>query len=243
MLGKIVKVRVTSPYGYINRRYGFEYKLNFGIVESGKSIKNSLQFAYIMGICHPVKSFEGRVIAAIRRPVGKGTTWVVAPKSSRYINNDILPAIAFAEEKRSFTLDCLYESSCGAVVFRNHDHKKEYLLIRNRRSAHWGFPKGHIEPGETKLDTARREVLEETGVPIEFVDGFEETSEYTIQGKINKILTIFLGKSMNDELKMQEEEIAEIGWFDFSEALDLLNFDNDKRIFKRAGEYIEEIGI
>ena len=38
---------------------------------------------------------------------------------------------------------------------------------------------------------------------------------------------------------MQEDEIAEIGWFDFDEGIDILNFDNDKRILTEAKRFIE----
>lgn len=236
MLGRIVKVRVTNPYGTINKRYGYKYMLNFGVIESGNAKKNILQFAYIMGIHHPVRNFDGRVIAIIHRASGKGVTYVVAPKSTRFINNDVKKAIEFAEAKRNISIECFFESSCGAVVINDQN---EYLLIRNKRSAHWGFPKGHIEAGETKQETAKREVLEETGVSIDIIDGFEETSEYYIQGRIEKVLTVFLAKAQVTELKMQEAEIAEIGWFSYEDAYNILNYDNDKRIIKSAMEFIE----
>lgn len=235
MLGKIVKVRVTNPYGSVNKRYGYKYMLNFGIIESGNQQKNFVQFAYIMGIHHPVRNFDGRVIAVIKRANGKGQTYVVAPKSTRFINNDIREAIDFAEAKRNITLECFYESSCGAVVVNDEN---KYLLIRNKRSAHWGFPKGHIEAGETKEETAKREVLEETGINIDLVDGFEEVSEYYIQGKIEKVLTVFLARAKNTDYTMQEAEIAEIGWYDFDDAYRILNYENDKRIIKAAKEYL-----
>lgn len=57
-----------------------------------------------------------------------------------------------------YRLECLYESSCGAVIFHDIKGEVRYLLIKNKRSAHWGFPKGHIERGETKEQTAIREV-------------------------------------------------------------------------------------
>ena len=71
--------------------------------------------------------------------------------------------------------------SRGAVVYRDIKGEVRYLLIKNKRSAHWGFPKGHIEPGETKKQTAIREVLEETGIHVRIIDGFESISKYKIQ--------------------------------------------------------------
>lgn len=239
MLGKFVKVRVTSPMNSFNSRFGFRYQLNYGIMEGCKTRKNTVQFAYIMGINHPVRNFDGRVIASVKRNGGKGIVWVVAPKSTRFIVNDIRPAIDFAEGRIGYTIDCLYESSCGAVVFNEEKEERLFLLIRNRRSAHWGFPKGHIEPGETKEETAIREVLEETGLNIEIVPGFIKSSEYVIQGKIEKSVSIYLGKTSEFDYKLQEEEIEECGWYTYAEALRVLNYENDKYILNEAAKFFE----
>ncbi len=238
MLGKFVRVRVTSPMHSYNKRFGFRYKLNYGIVEGGKTQKNSVISAYIMGINHPVRNFDGRVIAIVRRNGGKGVVLVVAPKSTRYIINDVRRAIDFAEGRNGFTLECLYESSCGAVVFRNDNSGKKFLLIRNKRSAHWGFPKGHIEPGENHEQTAIREVLEETGINIKILPGFKKCSEYTIQGRIEKSVSIFLAETDDVEYTIQAEEIEECGWFSYSDAIKTLNYDNDKRILEQARQYL-----
>lgn len=240
MLGKFVKVRVTSPMYSYNKRFGFKYQLNYGIMEGCKARKNTVQFAYIMGINHPVRNFDGRVIAVVRRHGGKGVVWVVAPKSTRYIVNDIKEAIHFAEGNIGYNIECLYESSCGAVIFRNENGERKYLLIRNRRSAHWGFPKGHIEPGETKEETAIREVMEETGIDIEIIPGFVKNSEYSIQGKIEKSVSIFLAKTNQSDYKLQEEEIEECGWYTYETALKVLNYENDKYILNEAERFINE---
>lgn len=221
-----------------NKRFGFKYRLNYGIVEGGKTQKNSVISAYIMGINHPVRNFDGRVIAIVRRNGGKGVVLVVAPKSTRFIINDIRRAIDFAEGRNGYTLECLYESSCGAVVFRNDATEKKFLLIRNKRSAHWGFPKGHIEPGENNEQTAIREVLEETGINIRVLPNFKKCSEYTIQGRIEKSVSIFLAETDDVEYTIQPEEIEECGWFSYYDALKTLNYDNDKRILEQAKQYL-----
>lgn len=243
MLGKYVRVKVTAPMHSVNRRFGYEYKLNFGIVEGYSRERTAVQGAYIMGVNHPVRNFDGRVIAIIRRHGGRGVVWVVAPKSTRFIVNDIKPAISFAERKNGYDLECLYERSCGAVVFNVIDGDKKVLLIRNRRSAHWGFPKGHIEPGETQQETAIRETKEETGLDICLIDGFSCKSEYTIQGKVEKAVVIFLGRSKDRNVTMQQEEIEEYIWTDFSTAFNLLKFENDKNILKKAANFITENNI
>src|SRR5437899_12986330 len=56
------------------------------------------------------------------------------------------------------------ETSAGGVVFRRGpDGEPRVLLIRDSYR-NWGFPKGHLEPGEPPGDAARGEVAEETGL-------------------------------------------------------------------------------
>ena len=57
------------------------------------------------------------------------------------------------------------EFSAGGVVIKD---RKEVLLIKNPSNV-WTFPKGHIEPGETKEEAALREVKEETNIDAEIV--------------------------------------------------------------------------
>lgn len=238
MLGKYVRVRVTAPMYSVNKRFGYEYKLNFGVIENGNRARYGSQGAYIMGISHPVRNFDGRVIAVVRRHGGKGVVRVVAPKSTRFIINDVREAISFAENTDHCDIECLFERSCGAVVM--NDNQKKVLLIKNKRSAHWGFPKGHIEKGETQEQTAVRETKEETGLDIDIIDGFSCKSEYTIQGRVEKAVIIFLAKARNSNVVIQEEEIDDYIWVDFDEALKMLRFENDKTILTKAISFLNE---
>ena len=49
------------------------------------------------------------------------------------------------------------EKSCGAVVIRTGGEGRRYLLTRSKKGV-WGFPKGHMEAGETEHETALREI-------------------------------------------------------------------------------------
>lgn len=239
MLGKFVKIRVKVP---MNRRDGNQvlYRLNFGKVESGLKPHAPVLGAYIMGIGHPVHNFDGRVIAVVRTKSEKGVYLVVAPKGKRYIANDIREALAFIYPKGSYCLDCLYERSCGAVVFRRLGGERRYLLIKNKRSAHWGFPKGHIEDGESDEDTAKREVFEEAGLHIRIIPGFKSRSEYSIQGRIEKEVLIFLASTNDTNTHIQPEEIEDYIWLSYENALKTLNYQNDKVIFEKAKAFLEE---
>lgn len=238
MLGKYVRVKVTHPIHSHNAEENITYDLNFGQVEGNKRFNLTVKGAYIMGINHPVRSFDGRVIAIIRYKDNDSVYIVVAPKSTRFINIDIIVAMNFALEGRDYSLDCLYERSCGAVVFREIGGMTRFLLIKNRRSAHWGFPKGHVEMGETDQQTAYREVLEETGIHIRFLPGFVTRSQYSIQGKVEKSVSIYLATTDDTNTIIQKEEIEDYVWLGYDKAKTRLKFENDHSILDKAVEFI-----
>lgn len=234
MLGKYARVRVTCPIDSANKAGG-TYPLNFGTVYG-----NEKQTAFIMGIHHPVKNFDGRIIAILSDRKNKSYIWIVAPKSTRFIINDIKQYLDLENDFPSYKIECLYESSCGAVVFRDIRGEVRYLLIKNKRSAHWGFPKGHIETGETKKETAYREVLEETGIHLRILDGFESISKYKIKDRIEKKVSIFVGTTKDTATIIQAEEIEDYIWLTYEKAINLLKFENDKKILTSAYRFLDE---
>ena len=191
-----------------------------------------------MGINHPVRSFDGRVIGVIHYSDCDEIDWVVAPKSTRFINIDIIEAIDFAVKNTEHTVDCLYERSCGAVVYRSIGGATRFLLIKNKRSAHWGFPKGHVECGETDHQTAYREVLEETGIHISIHPDFITKSQYTIQGKVEKNVNIYLAATTDTQTVIQKEEIEDYIWLTYDKAMAKLRFENDRNILHKAYDYL-----
>lgn len=243
MLGKNVRVRITKPFNSFDSKTGIQYQLNFGIAEIKTEKKNFIYSACVMGINHPVNIFEGRIIAVVRHQDKRPNYIVVAPKKSRYINFEIEDAIRFLEKGRRYSLECLYESSCGAVVFRTIAGDRRFLLIKNKRSSHWGFPKGHIERGENEIATAKREVLEETGLHIHIIEGFSSTSEYKIAAKVEKRVTIFVASTNDTQTVIQKEEIEDYIWLDYENALSTLKFENDKSILSSAQAFLAQKNI
>jgi len=89
------------------------------------------------------------------------------------------------------------EISAGAIIFRQVDNKPLYLLLHypamNHRSSRdfWDFPKGHIEPNESIVQTIRREVKEETAIDdLVFIRGYKETIKYFLFIRDKKFLKL-----------------------------------------------------
>ena len=108
---------------------------------------------------------------------------------------------------------------------------------------HWSFPKGHVEQGETDEDTALREVLEESGLHIEIIPGFKTTSQYQIQGRVEKTVNIYVARTDDTNTIIQESEIEDYSWLTYEAALKRLRFDNDKKILTEARDFLISKGL
>ena len=131
------------------------------------------------------------------------------------------------------------EKSCGAVIFRKQKSELEVLIIR-QNEGHWCFPKGHVEGKETEQETAAREVKEETGAEIRFIGGSREETHYSPKEGVEKDVVWFIAAPINNKLKRQKEEIAEVLWTNVVEASALLTYDNDRQLFRKAVRFMKE---
>lgn len=132
-----------------------------------------------------------------------------------------------------------HEKSCGALVYREISGEPELLLVRHKAGGHWSFPKGHVEPGETEIETALREVLEETGLTVALRKDFRHSVGYCPRPGIHKTVVYFAGTPSGGELHAQESEIAAIIWVPFAEAERLLTYQNDRRLLSQLKRRIK----
>ena len=137
------------------------------------------------------------------------------------------------------------ETSAGGVLFRRGpDGEPRFLLIRDSYR-NWGFPKGHLEPGEPPADAARREVAEETGLkdlvlhgPIRVIDWY-----FRFRGKtIHKFCHFFLFESRHGECVPQKEEgITDCAWYAPDEARRTISYDNARAVLEQATAMVQAL--
>ena len=120
------------------------------------------------------------------------------------------------------------EKSCGTIII---DSNKRVLLVKQKLG--WvGFPKEHMEQGETEIETARRETKEETNLDVIVDEKKRYTISYITSTQIDKEVVYFRAKPISYSLLPQEAEIAEIMWVDINEAKQYLSFDNLKQLWQ-----------
>lgn len=123
--------------------------------------------------------------------------------------------------------------SCGAIVIA----AGRVLMVRTRKG--WSFPKGHMEPGETPVQTARREVWEETGIEAEIDSGFSRTVPSILPGD-KRTVTFFLGHSPKGCPPPIPHEVPDARWFSLTDATELIPFPADRGAFLDAVTYWRE---
>jgi 8-oxo-dGTP pyrophosphatase MutT (NUDIX family) len=105
--------------------------------------------------------------------------------------------------------------SCGILIVRGSP-LREFLLMRH--ADRWDLPKGHVDPGETEIECALRELQEETGITsdaIEIDPAFRFTQEYRVldRGAVrDKTLVVFLA-TLIKPVEIQLTEHIGYEWF------------------------------
>ncbi len=67
------------------------------------------------------------------------------------------------------------EKSCGVAIF-----KDDKILLVQQNEGNWSLPKGHVEENETEMETAIREVKEETNIDVEIISDYRRVITYIV---------------------------------------------------------------
>ena len=105
----------------------------------------------------------------------------------------------------------------------------------------WTLPKGTPNPGETREQTAVREVGEETGLEVKIrrpLDSIEYT--FVQRGtRIHKTVHYYLMDETGGDLDRHDHEFESVRWISFDEARGLLTFETERALVARAAEAID----
>ncbi len=136
------------------------------------------------------------------------------------------------------------EISCGIIPVFVHPETQEleFLLIQHH-AGHWGFPKGHKHLDETYLETAIRELQEETNLVCDHIDPDCHLAEsYFVKrperGVISKTAHYFIGYVPHQDVQIQEEELQNYMWGTEQQTLEKITHRESRELFQRALRYL-----
>jgi 8-oxo-dGTP pyrophosphatase MutT (NUDIX family) len=136
------------------------------------------------------------------------------------------------------------EFSAGGVVVR--DRSDVVVIVPTRRAADGSrvlaLPKGHVDPGETPVQAAEREVREETGITAEPVTELGETRYwYRRDGRtIGKTVSFFLFEHSGGDIADHDDEVEEVRWISLQEASGSLTHAAEREMVDLAIAYLEK---
>jgi putative nucleotidyltransferase with HDIG domain len=133
--------------------------------------------------------------------------------------------------------------AAGIIIYRMEQGRPAFLLLENARHGTWGFPKGHLEDGETPESAARREAAEETGLAnLDLVPEFCKLSRYTVGPPWSDVprekhARYFLARLDGGEGQIRErlsKEHSQSVWLPRAEARATLQYDALREILDCA---------
>ena len=132
------------------------------------------------------------------------------------------------------------EKSCGAVVYK-YENNEILVLLEKMKKGHISIPKGHVENDETEIQTALREIKEETNLDVVIDTSFKEVISYSPYPNCVKDVVFFVATPISSELHNQECEVSELIWANAEKSLNLLTHDSDKQVVQKAIDYIKNL--
>lgn len=237
MLGNIINVQINPEPICQGTSGGQHYTVKTGFAQDDSKV-NTLHHILVFNPDETSACVRVKVMAVTE--IDDKIYYICAHEGQMIFEPVIREVLKDMAGLQSARITCLYEKSCGAVIFRRHSGNVEYLLIKNKKGNNWGFPKGHMEVYETEKETAMREVKEETGLSVQLLDGFRTISEYHPKGRITKQVIFFVAEMTGENVVIQKSEIERFIWADYALAIKTFKFSNDKKVLAQAKAWITD---
>jgi 8-oxo-dGTP diphosphatase len=118
--------------------------------------------------------------------------------------------------------------AAGGLIVRRLGGQLQIVLVHRPLHQDWSFPKGKLEEGETLEETARREVLEETGYACRLLR-FMGHTEYMDRKGRPKVVAYWV-MAAEEGAFVPNEEVDELRWLDVPAAGQMLSYERDQEL-------------
>ncbi len=131
------------------------------------------------------------------------------------------------------------EKSCGAVIYRTEGGRRVYLVERTP-SGKTVIPKGHVEGNETEVETALREIREETNLEVALDVSFREVATYSPREDCVKDVVFFVAQPLSNDLIPQPGEVVSLEWLPFDEAYAQITYGPVREVLRKADSFLAQ---
>ncbi len=136
-------------------------------------------------------------------------------------------------------------TSAGGIVVR-YESAQPWLVVGSRRRERdgrtWTLPKGTPNPGESREETAIREVEEETGLVVRITGRLDSIEYRFVQSdtRIHKTVHYFMMVPTGGDLACHDHEFDEVRWITFEAASTMLTFETERVLVAHAAAILVE---
>jgi len=151
--------------------------------------------------------------------------------------------------RKIFTPNKRWRKGVFMVVYRKAKNGQVKYLVQKRK-LHWKgyeFPKGGLESGESKLEGVRRELAEETGLPIIKLKNHHRSGRYPYgkelkdrPGIIGQTWSLYSAEVGKGKVKLDKLEHSSSEWLSFGKAFDKLTWDTQKDCLRIVDSWLRK---
>ena len=107
----------------------------------------------------------------------------------------------------------------------------------------WSLPKGHIEAGETREQTAEREIWEETGITGTVIGELGSIDfAFVADGRrIHKTVHHFVLERTGGTINTDDVEVADVAWVALNDVADRLTYADERRLVGKVHRLLAEL--
>lgn len=138
------------------------------------------------------------------------------------------------------------EFSAGGIVYKKEGQKLVWLIAQHSQHKGWVFPKGLIgdhKKGESSVETAVREVKEETGADAKIIVKLKKPATYFYtwqKEKRFKTVSYFLMEYVSGDISDHDFEMSAVEWVNEHDVEERLSYKADKQAFQEVLKIIKK---